>query len=404
VSRETHAVAGSDPAPRPTVALVAHGVHDQGGMERACAELIRQTGDRLAFVLVATEVDPGLRDLVAGVVDVRVPRRPMPLRFALFFVKAGWALRHVHADVVHTVGAIVPNRVDLASVHFCHAGYREVVGFAGLPQPSLARRLSGALGRWEARAAERWCYCPGRLRALAAVSHGVAAEVERHFPGLPVVVTANGVDTERFRPSPASRDHLRRATSTGQAEVVALFVGGDWYRKGLELAIGGLALAAASGAPMRLWVVGAGDETTFRGIARRAGVADHVVFFGPRDDTAPFCQAADLFVLPSAYETFSLASFEAAACGLPLVIPPLHGAIELVGDDEGGIVVDRTASSIGMAFARLAQDENLRRRLGAEARRRASAFSWERSAASVAGVYEALLERAPAPQAAAGSQ
>jgi glycosyltransferase involved in cell wall biosynthesis len=386
------------------VALVAHGIHDHGGMERACAELIRRTGDRFAFVLVAADVDPGLRDVVAGIVEVGVPRRPMALRFALFFVKAGWALRHIRADVVHTVGAVVPNRADLASIHFCHAGYREVVGFAGLPQRSVARRLSGALARWEARAAERWCYRHGRLRALAAVSHGVAAEVERHFPGLPVVVTANGVDAERFGPSPASREHVRRATSTGQSEVVALFVGGDWHRKGLELAIGGLAAAVASGAPLRLWVVGAGDEAAFLGIAHRAGVADRVIFFGRRDDTAPFCQAADFFVLPSAYETFSIASFEAAACGLPLVIPPLHGASELVGDDEGGLVVDRTAPSIGRAFARLAQDETLRRRLGAEARRRASVFSWERSAASVAGVYEALLARAPAAQSVAGSQ
>jgi UDP-glucose:(heptosyl)LPS alpha-1,3-glucosyltransferase len=393
-----------EPPARPTVALVAHGIHDRGGMERACAELIRRTGDRFVFVVVAADIDPELRSLAEACIGVRVPGRPMPLRFALFFVKAGWALRRVRADVVHTVGAIVPNRVDLASVHFCHAGYRQVVGLLGLPQPSRARRLSGAVARWEARAAERWCYRPGRLRALAAVSRGVAGELGRHFPGLPVVVTSNGVDAERFGPSPETRQEVRRETSTPDAEVVALFVGGDWHRKGLEVAITGLAAACSSGASLRLWVVGPGDEATFRGIADRAGVADRVTFFGRRDDTARFYRAADLFVLPSAYETFSIASFEAAASGLPLVIPHLHGASELVGDDEGGLVVERTASSIGDAFVRLARDGMLRRRLGAEAMRRASAFSWERSAASVAGVYRTLLALPPAPQAPAAGQ
>jgi glycosyltransferase involved in cell wall biosynthesis len=360
-------------------------------MERACAELIRQTRDRFAFVIVAAEADPALRDLAEGLVEVPVPRHPMPLRFAVFFVKGGWALRKVRADIVHTVGAIVPNRVDLASIHCCHTACREVPRPAGLPRPSLARRVSRALAKFQARAAERWCYRPGRLRAFAAVSEGVAEELNRHFPGLPVAVTANGVDVGQLGPSPATRQQVRRETSTGDQEVVALFVGGDWYHKGLDLAIGGLALAASSGAALRLWVVGAGDEAAFRRIARRAGVADRVAFFGFRHDTPRFYQAADLFVLPSAHETFSIVCFEAAACGLPLVIPRLHGAHELVGNDQGGLVVERTATSIGEALLRLAGDQVLRRRLGAEALRRVAGYSWQRSAASVAGVYDALL-------------
>src|SRR5205823_10094486 len=110
-----------------------------------------------------------------------------------------------------------------------------------------------------------------------------------------------------------------------------------------------------------------------------------------------YYRAADLFVLPSTYETFSIVSFEAAACGLPLVIPYLAGAGELVGDDEAGIVVARDAGAIAGAIEALAGDADRRAALGAEARRRAAPFTWARSAASVASLYRRL---APSPAGA----
>lgn len=384
-------MSSANPGIRPVVALVAHGIHDHGGMERACAELIRRSNGSLAFTVVCADLDPHLQESVHRWIRVRIPRRPSSLRFPAFFLLAGWALRGVDADIVHTVGAIVPNRVDVASIHFCHAGYREAVALGRSSGASWPRRLNRALTEWQARVAERWCYHPARLRILAAVSHGVADELNRHFPGIPVRETANGVNANRFHPDAKSRDELRQALSTDPGAVVALFVGGDWQHKGLGLAVEGLAAAAFSGTFLQLWVVGAGDQATFRRTARRAGVGDQVLFFGPRSDPHRFFQAADLFVLPSVYETFSIVSFEAAACGLPLVIPRLHGASELVGDDEGGMIVERTAASIGNALVRLAGDKTLRERLGREAARRASQYSWDRSVGSVLEMYRALL-------------
>ncbi len=121
------------------------------------------------------------------------------------------------------------------------------------------------------------------------------------------------------------------------------------------------------------------------------GVGEAVKFFGPRADTERFYQASDLFVLPSAYETFSLVCFEAAACGLALVIPPLHGAGQLVGDDEAGLIVERDAADIARAIVELTGDHDLRSRLGAEASLRASAFSWDASANAVTDLYRKLL-------------
>jgi glycosyltransferase involved in cell wall biosynthesis len=381
---------GRPPHRVPVVALVAHDIHDNGGMERVCAELIRRSSGRVQLLVVAASLAPDLRPLVRRWVHVRVPSRPFPLKFLLFWILAGRAVRRLDVDLVHTVGAIVPNRVDIASIHFCHAGFLVANKGLGHPDTSMFRQANTGLTRILALASERWSYRPSRLRTFAAVSRGVAEEVVGYYPEIPAAITPNGVDVERFRPDPEAGAALRGAEDVGD-DVVALFVGGDWDRKGLHLTIEALSKVRANGHDLRLWVVGRGDETRFAALAKQFGVAPFVRFFGPRLDTGPYYQAADLFVLPSAYETFSLVCFEAAVCGLPLIIPQLSGASEIVGSDEGGLLVERSAESVAVALVTLTADPALRSRQGAEARRRAATYTWQHSADSMLNLYETLL-------------
>jgi glycosyltransferase involved in cell wall biosynthesis len=381
---------------RPTVALIAHGIHDQGGMERACAELVRRGSERYRFIVYSSELDPQLRGSVIWK-RIVVPRRPIPLKFLAFFLLAGVRLLRSSADLSQSVGAIVPNRVDLAAVHFCHAGFRERTGTLAPPSRTLPRRINTTLARLLALEAERWTYRPARAQLLAAVSAGVADELQAHYPTVPTRVAPNGVDVHRFRPNPDTRNEMRLVKDLKPNDVVALFVGGDWERKGLKLAIEGLAVASSQlEARLVLWVVGGGNERRFRVIAERNGVGDRVRFFGLRADPERFNQAADVFVLPTLYETFSLAAFEAAASGLPVVAPAVSGIDELIGNNKAGIIIERTPESVGHALARLAADPAVRARMGAVGRRRASEYTWERSVDAVLAAYDELLgDRVP---------
>jgi UDP-glucose:(heptosyl)LPS alpha-1,3-glucosyltransferase len=243
-------------------------------------------------------------------------------------------------------------------------------------------------------------YRPGRAKALAAVSRGVEDELQRQYPHVPVVLTPNAVDTDRFRPDPDVRRRMRLEGHARSDEVVALFVGGDWIRKGVAIAIEGIARAAREcDVPLRLWVVGRGDIQRYRRAADIEGVSDRVTFFGPRSDTERFFQAADLFVFPTLYEAFPLAVLEAAACGLPLVVTSVNGVEELLGDDgDSGIVVERTPDSAAKALVRLADSPSLRAEMGQAARVRAQEFTWPRSVQSILDTYSAL---SPVPNAAA---
>jgi glycosyltransferase involved in cell wall biosynthesis len=376
-------------AERTSVVLLAHAVSETGGMaggmERACVELIRLGHDEFDFTVISSELAPDLRGLVEWR-RIRLPQRPAVLRVLTFFFVAGFWLRKVDADVRHTVGAIVPNTVSIATVHHCHAGFQAKTGRRAPRDAPLLRRLNTTLHRFVAQLAERWAYRPKRIEYLAAVSSGVADELHEHFPGIDVVVTPNGVDVERFGKDPQVRAEFREELGLLEDDLVALFVGGDWPHKGLGIAIDAVGLAQREGVPIQLWVVGSGDERRFAKLAASAGVGNNVRFFGQREDTERFYAGADILVLPSSYETFSLVAYEAAAASMPVVATAVSGVTELV-DGGGGVLVEPTARSVSAALQLLARDDALRTSMGEAGRRRARAFTWEASANGTFEVY-----------------
>ncbi len=366
-------------------------------MERVCGELIRRAHYEFDVTIVAATLASELRGCVPAWHRVSVPRRPFPLKYSLFWIRAANCLRGLEVDLIHAVGAITPRPVDVASIHFCSAGFVQIAGGLAPERAPLPRRINTSLARTLAIAGERWCYRPGRLAAFAAVSSGVGEEVSRLYPGIPVHITPNGVDHDRFRPDPAARRQLRAASGLGE-EPLAIFVGGDWDRKGLPVVLEALARARSeTGCDLRLWVVGAGDRRRFQRLARQLGVGEAVSFLGARGDVERCLAAADIFVLPSLYETFGLVAFEAAACGLPVIATPVHGLCELIGDGGAGILVEREPASIADALRRLALDPALRRALGETARRRSERYTWQASAEAVMELYRSLLSERAQP-------
>ncbi len=104
---------------------------------------------------------------------------------------------------------------------------------------------------------------------------------------------------------------------------------------------------------------------------------------------------AEVAVVPSLYEGFSLPAIEAMACGVALVATTGGALPEVVGTDgETGLLVPPDdPGALAAAIGRLLDDEALRRRLGAAGRERVlGRFTWEVTAAGTADQYRALLE------------
>ena len=154
---------------------------------------------------------------------------------------------------------------------------------------------------------------------------------------------------------------------------MALFVGGEWERKGLRPAIE--ALAGAPG--WTLAVAGDGDRSHFEALARSLGVFDRIRWLGLRREVAPLYAMADAFLLPTSYETFSLATFEAAASGVPLLVTPVNGVRELLEPGVNGFFIDRRPDGISEALRQLSDEPARRLEMGRAARRSSLRFGWE---------------------------
>jgi UDP-glucose:(heptosyl)LPS alpha-1,3-glucosyltransferase len=245
----------------------------------------------------------------------------------------------------------------------------------------INRRLTGAMSRL----AEQLLYRSSRIRHFVAVSNGVATEIRRHFPGLSYAITVipNAVDLEAYRPDRVERGLVRRTHGLSDSDLVVLFVGGDWERKGLMVAI----QAVAKFRGCHLLVVGSGDIDRFRTEAQRLHCDERIHFAGWRQDPGPYYAAADIFLLPSAYETFSLVTYEAAAAGLPLLVTRVSGVDEILADGENGWFVERDPDIIRARIETLAADQELREVMGARSRAAVANVSWSRMVRDYVSLY-----------------
>jgi MMP alpha-(1->4)-mannosyltransferase len=114
------------------------------------------------------------------------------------------------------------------------------------------------------------------------------------------------------------------------------------------------------------------------------------------DELARNYGEAEVAVVPSLYEGFSLPAVEAMACGVPLVATTGGALPEVAGNDgETALLVPpNDPGALAAAISRLLDDADLRRRLGAAGRERVlHRFTWQVTAEGTADCYDALLGR-----------
>lgn len=243
-------------------------------------------------------------------------------------------------------------------------------------------------------------YRSGIHRTVVVLSREEATTLERTYGRIrpDVRVIPNGVDLDRFHPpTAAERTAARARFNLDDEDRVALFVGHEFGRKGLDVAIAALVHAPT----VLLLVVGGNAQHRLdeaRADAERLGVSERVLFLGPRLDIPGLFAASDLFVLPSAYEANALVVLEALAAALPVVATRVGYAPEVIVDGVNGYLVERDPAEIGDRLERIAA-----RRPGSfadAARATAELHSWTDTARAYLDLAEQIAaEKATEPHA-----
>jgi UDP-glucose:(heptosyl)LPS alpha-1,3-glucosyltransferase len=374
---------------RPRIAVISQQYGTLGGGEifaREVTERIARRG-RFEMHVFSRKWESDCREVTFHRVPTwGVPRQLLPTIFAWM---ASRLARRGGFDLVHAQSRVAD--ADVFSVHWCPHSFwtRDILK----RRPRWSDRLRMRLDEGMMRSRASRVYMP-----VSAFQQGIFQSEYGALPGEWHVVHP-GVHLEAFAPEVLQplRAPMRAALGLSADAMVILFVGMNFESKGLETitrAVGVLKARHPSSRPHVL-VVGKGDESRFRRIASEAGCADSVTFAGAhREGLSRFHAAADVFAMPASFETFSMATLEAMAAGLPVIVSDRMGVRDLVRHGENGFVA--TATEIDPACASLLErllDEGVRRGMGEAARRTAQAHAWERVADAVEGVYEARLAR-----------
>lgn len=199
-------------------------------------------------------------------------------------------------------------------------------------------------------------------------------------------VISNGIDVGAFTSDVGRRKRVRKAFGL-RSEFIWIAVGRLVEAKDYPNLLKAWTEVHSKYSEARLWIVGEGDGQFSE------PSAPGVRFLGVRHDVADLLDAADSYVLSSAWEGMPLAVGEAMAMQMPVVTTDVGGVRELVGD-AGRIVPARDSRRLSAAMLEImAADELDRRALGQRARIRvAEHFSIEWKADEWESFYGSLFE------------
>lgn len=341
---------------RPPRVLFAIGGLGLGGSERQLMQLISATHpERIeATVLTFSAVcDEGhaqlLRELGVELIQQAPARGPRATRPLVSIPRTFGVLRRRKPDVVYAW-------LEEASTTVMPAARA-----LGVPVVIARRSVCGSAAERQAlfRIPIRWA--ERKAERVTGNSEAVVVEAQ-----------ARGVSSERVRLVRNGHPPVSSLPAP-EGDTVALgYLANYRPEKGHERLLAALSLVRTE-TPWRVDLAGAGPllERIESEIAR-LGLQERVNASGPTTDVRGFWAEHDIAVLLSDDEGSPNVLIEAAMAARPLVGTDAGGTREVIADD-GGLLVPHEPSAIAAALERLIDDPELRRALGAGARRHALA-------------------------------
>jgi glycosyltransferase involved in cell wall biosynthesis len=343
------------------VATIIQAYHPRiGGAEKlvgAVSPALQTCGDE---VHVLTRRYAGLKsfEIVNGIAVHRLPILGPKVTASLGFTLAALpllrrlrpALIHAHELLSPTTTAITAKRLFgapvVVTVHSCGA------------QGEIARLKNKFMG------ARRLATFRQQVDAFVVINHDIDAELDEiGVPQERRTFIPNGVDTTHFAP-PADKAAVRAALGLPNAPL-AVYTGRFAPEKRLDLLLEAWSMVRERIPNALLLLVGQGKAEA--DLRERAGAGAQ--FVGATDNVAPYLQAADVFVMSSAYEGLSVALLEAMATGLPTVVTAVGGNRDIITHGENGwLVPPLDVNALHSGLVSLLEDSTRRAELGRQAR------------------------------------
>ena len=314
-----------------------------GGSERYCVNMARRLqtlGHRV------TVIGEAIDDELSGEVPflkVNTNRLTSWTHNRSFAVNAGRIAQAGDYDIVYGLGRALGVNVvrvtERLQSHWLNVRYHGVVR---------------SLQRWNPRHRtlidlERTIYESPATRRIVTQSQFDRELVQRFYdvPSTKIRTIYNGVDTSIFNVDARNaRTDVRQEWNIPQQMPLMIFASMDFEGKGLRAILRAIAYAETE---VRLLVLGEGPIRRFRRLADQLDIAEQITFAGRQSGIERFFGAADLSILPTAYEPFPNVNLESMACGTPVITTTTSGSVDIVEEGETGYFVSGMNAAEQMA-------------------------------------------------------
>ncbi len=210
-----------------------------------------------------------------------------------------------------------------------------------------------------------------------------------------IEIVPNGIDLSEFDNLP-ERGELRRKYGLGSDQRIILYLGRIHKIKGLDLLAKAFADLPQSLNDARLVIVGPDDGylPSLRKLIADLQISDRTLFTGQlygREKLEAYVDA-DVYVLPSSYEIFSITVLEACACGTPVIVTDRCGIANVI-DDQVGLVVPYDKEQLQNGLLQMLGDDKMRLRFGEKGKLLVrEKFNGEKIAEQMEKVYKKILQ------------
>jgi glycosyltransferase involved in cell wall biosynthesis len=215
-------------------------------------------------------------------------------------------------------------------------------------------------------------------------------------PRQKIVYIPNGVDSKRFYPNPEARARLRKELGLESA-FVWLAVGRFDLPKDYPTMLQAFAQVVTKNPNAQLLIAGDGPlRPDMEVLTRSLKLEDRIRFLGIRRDVPELMNAADAYLMSSAWEGMANVLLEASATGLPIIATDVGGNREVIIDGKTGFLVPpKNPGALAQAMLHLmGMLEEERHAIGKAARQYVEAnFTLDRVVDRWEALYKELLAR-----------
>ena len=342
---------------------------EMGGAETMCEGLCKQLtkmGHQVVAVSLSSQRTAITRRLEEAGVTVKYLDKSLGMDFGCVR-RLKKLIAEVQPQVIHThLHALKYAALAAAQVPIVHTVHNE----AEKEAVPLDRKIAKYLFSW------------GKALPVA-LSSRIQDSVVQLYGLTPeqVPVVHNGIDLSRC---------MEKTEYALHYPMRLIHVGRFYPQKNHEAVLEALALLKKRGIRAQVTFLGDGPRMgEIQAKAEEMELGKQVRFEGVCDNVFPHLSHSDVFILPSRWEGSPMTVIEAMGTGLPVVAADVGGLGDMITSGQDGLLIAPTGEALAQAVESLAKNENIREKMGENAKISARKFRVEQMALD----YEALYQQ-----------